>query len=62
MAKMVESISKWVTVPCKFWVSASSQDALEEAVRRIPKEVWLDTVIGGNMGSFSILSEKAKKK
>lgn len=60
--KKQKSVSKWVEVPCKFWVSATSQEAFDEAVRRIPGYVWLDTMCGFYGGAFTIMSEKAKKK
>lgn len=59
MAKQ-KPVSKWVEVPCRFWISATSQESFDEAVERIPGDVWLDTTRGSPDGAFTIMSEKAK--
>lgn len=57
-----KKIEKWVEIPCRFYVRATTQQAFDEAVRRIPGYVWLDTIFGFQGESVSIQSAKAKER
>ena len=58
MNKTDADVQGWVTVSCRFWVSSDSQALFDEAVARIPREVWMDITSGSG---FSVQSEAATK-
>jgi len=50
-------IAQWVEIPCRFFITAVNQMAFDEAVRRIPGEVFMSML---SPGCFEIQSAAAK--